>query len=301
MRGVILSFVLIRMIMCKQWNQVTVVGCGLLGASFALALRDAGVCDRISGWDTSPDVLKRACDRGIIDEVDLAFDRGGQSSSDLIYLATPIKAIISFFEERTALAKPGCVITDAGSTKLDIWTAAHRHLPPDVKFIGGHPMAGGHRGGLEHARRDLFRDAPYLLIPQSDCDANDATKTLRFTLSAIGAHVEIMTPEKHDRAMAFVSHLPQLLSSALADTVKHQTDHECLTRVAGSAYKDLTRLSSSPWNIWRDILTTNSGNIDDALAVFIDRLQQVRSDLKATTRSSHEMLDSISALFAGSS
>lgn len=300
MRGVILWFPLVQIIMNKLWSQITVVGCGLIGASFAFALRDAGVCDLICGWDNDPDVLKQACARGVIDEVDLAFDHGGKSAANLIYLAMPVKAIINFFEEHAALAKPGCLMTDAGSTKVDICKAAHRKLPPEVHFIGGHPMAGNHLGGLDHARADLFRGAPYLLISQPDCDARSVTESLRLTLSAIGAHVEITTAETHDRAMAFVSHLPQLLSSALAATVKNQTDHECLTRFAGPAYRDLTRLSSSPWSIWRDILATNSGNVDDALGVLIDQLEQVRRDLKVTNRSSPQMLPVVKTLFAGS-
>ena len=268
--------------MNKGWTQVTVVGCGLIGGSFAQALRGAGECDRIFGWDADVNVLREARARGIIDDIDPGFDRGGQSTSDLIYLAMPVLAIINLFVENASVGKPGCLITDAGSTKVEICETARKYLSPDVSFIGGHPMAGSHLGGLSKSRSDLFRDATYLLVKEADDCRNDLDERLRATLRAIGARVKVTTAKNHDCAMAFISHLPQLLSNALAATVNDQIDHQQLISFAGPAYRDMTRLSSSPWNIWRDILATNSENVDAALADFIDQLQQVRKDLKGT-------------------
>src|ERR1700682_2595616 len=154
--------------MSAIWNRVTIIGCGLIGASFALALRRAGACARIAGWDTSAPVLDEAVRTGVIDEVDQAFASEAVSSSDLIYLAMPVGEIIDFLRERGRQIKPGAVITDAGSTKVEICRAARLHLPDAQQFVGGHPVAGSHLPGLAHARDDLFAGAPYVLITDGD-------------------------------------------------------------------------------------------------------------------------------------
>ena len=279
--------------MSKSWKQVTVAGCGLVGASFAMALRAADQCEWILGWDSDAGVLDEARARGIIDDVDRTFDRGAQSRSDLIYLATPVRVIIDFFEAHRQIAKPGCLISDSGSTKVEICAAARKYLSPDVLFIGGHPMAGSHVGGIGHARADLFRGATYLLVREPVEREQFATEFFQSTLRAMGAAVEFTTPEEHDRAMAFVSHLPQLLSSALAACVDHYGNRECLSKFVGPAFRDMTRLASSPWNIWQDVLATNGANIDLALKFYIDQLQQIRPGLQTAEVS----VPAISSLF----
>jgi prephenate dehydrogenase len=283
--------------MSKPWKQVTVVGCGLIGGSFAMALRAAGQCDRILGWDADANVHQEARARGIIDEVDPAFDREGQSLSDLIYLAMPVRAIVDVFEGYQRVAKRGCLITDSGSTKVEICAAARRYLSPEVGFIGGHPMAGSHLGGLGQARADLFRDATYLLINEASERPNEFIPPLQTTLHAIGARVAVTTAQNHDRAMAFISHLPQLLSSCLAAAVNRQKDHEALERLAGPAYAELTRLASSPWNIWEDIFMTNAANLEQALGCLIEMLQQTRTALQAAKGPAVQTLPEIRSLF----
>src|SRR5829696_4182034 len=130
-----------------MWNRITIVGCGLIGSSFALALKPKGGAVRIAGWDSSAAVLDEALRRGIIDEIDQSFRNGGRSSSDLIYLAMPVTEIIRFVQESGDRLKPGAVLTDAGSTKIEICRAARTHLTKEVCFIGGHPMAGSQQSG----------------------------------------------------------------------------------------------------------------------------------------------------------
>lgn len=284
--------------MSKRWKQVSIVGCGLIGGSFSMALRAAGQCDRILGWDADANVLREARARGIIDEVDPAFDRGGQSGSDLIYLAMPVRAIVNFFEAYPRVAKPGCLITDSGSTKVEICAAARKYLSADVNFTGGHPMAGSHLGGLGQARADLFRDATYLLINEADDRPQELSQPLPTALHAMGARLEITTSENHDRAMAFISHLPQLVSSGLAAAVNRQKDPEALERLAGPAYRELTRLTSSPWNIWEDIFVTNAANIDEALGSLINLLLQAQTELQWANQYGLEALPAIRSLFA---
>jgi prephenate dehydrogenase len=259
-----------------MWKRITIIGCGLIGSSFALALKQSGGAIRIAGWDSSAAVLDEALRRGIIDEIDQAFCNRERSSSELIYLAMPVTEITRFMQEGGDRLKPGTVLTDAGSTKEEICRAARTHLTKEVCFIGGHPIAGSHQSGPANARADIFAGAPYVLIREngeSDCKEVSA---LNHTLETIGARVTFMTAAEHDRHVALLSHLPQLLSSALADTVKNTSAPISL---AGSGYRDMTRLAASTWSMWHDILATNPLPIADALTQVIERLSSVRNEL----------------------
>ena len=259
-----------------MWNRVTIVGCGLIGSSFALALRRNGAGATIAGWDLSNAVLEEALRCGIIDEVDRSFSNGERSSSDLVYLAMPVTEIIKFVKESGNRLKPGTVITDAGSTKKEICRAAQTHLPNEVCFIGGHPIAGSHQSGPANAHADLFNGAPYVLIRENaDSDCKEV-RALSNMLESAGARVTFMTAVEHDRHFALLSHLPQLLSSALASTVK---DASAAISLAGSGYRDMTRLAASDWSMWHDILVTNTLPIADAVNQVIERLSLVRNEL----------------------
>lgn len=264
------------------WNRVTVVGCGLVGGSFALALRQSGACSRIAGWDSSPDTLDQALKLGVIDEMDQALASGSLSSSDLIYLAMPVGAIKEFLRARGPSIKLGAIITDAGSTKLEVCRAARAHLPEGRRFIGGHPVAGSHLSGIENARADLFTDRPYILVTDEAGDESaPALAALKETLELIGAHIYFMRADEHDRALALVSHLPQLISSALAVTVAEQTDHRRLSELTGAGYNDMTRLAASSWSVWRDIFSSNSEEIALALNALVEKLSAVRDELRS--------------------
>jgi prephenate dehydrogenase len=259
-----------------MWNRITIIGCGLIGSSFALALRQNGSAGTIAGWDSSVAVLDEALQRGIIDEIDHSFRNGERSSSDLIYLAMPVTEIIRFIQESGDQIKAGAVLTDAGSTKKEICSAARTHITKNVCFIGGHPIAGSQKSGPANARADMFSGAPYVLVREngdSDCKHVSA---LHNTLETIGARVTIMTAAEHDRHVALLSHLPQLLSSALAATVKNTSTP---ITMAGSGYRDMTRLAASTWSMWHDILATNPLPIADALNQVIERLSSVRNEL----------------------
>jgi prephenate dehydrogenase len=266
--------------MTALWNRVTIVGCGLIGASFALGLRRAGACAQIAGWDSSDSELDEAVRTGVIDEVDEAFASDGVSSSDLIYLAMPVRQIIEFLRNRGRQVGPGAVITDAGSTKVEICRAARLHLPQGQQFVGGHPVAGSHLQGLVHARPDLFAGAPYVLITDGDPDQNHAPTRLKETLDLLGARVTHMTAAEHDRVMALISHLPQIVSSALAAVNRDQPDADVLVSLSGTGYRDMTRLASSSWSIWGDILATNSRETVSAIDALVEKLAAVRDELR---------------------
>ncbi|MDT7809092.1 MAG: prephenate dehydrogenase [Acidobacteriota bacterium] len=277
-----------------RWERVTVVGCGLVGASFALALKRAGACGRVAGWDVDASALEESLRLGAIDEVDAAFDGGKVSSpddevsslddmvssSDLIYLAMPVGQIIAFLRDAAPHVKPGAVITDAGSTKAEVCRAARACVSKRRRFVGGHPVAGSHLRGAAHARADLFDGAPYVLTTVEDGSDAASLDALEETLRHMGARVRVTTAAEHDRALALVSHLPQVVSGALAAVVAARPDSDALKSLSGAGYRDMTRLAASPWGVWHDILATNPAEIADALDALISKLAVARDELR---------------------
>jgi prephenate dehydrogenase len=249
-------------------NAVGIVGVGLIGGSFGLALRQAGFTGRIVGVSSQP-AIDAALARGVIDQ-GLPLDRAA-AASDFIYLAQPIERILQTISVIDEFARPGALITDAGSTKVAIVNrAASAIVRSGVRFVGGHPMAGKESRGVEQADPDLFRGRPYVLTGRD--------QELESWIERIGARLVVMTPEEHDRLVAVTSHLPQLISTALASVIGAQPD---AGKVAGPAAVDLTRLALSPYDIWRDIFATNADSVDAALGAFIEKLEQLRSALRS--------------------
>jgi prephenate dehydrogenase len=247
-------------------NSVAIVGVGLIGGSFALALRKAGYAGKITGV-SSPSTVEKALKLGVIDAaLPLA---EAVAAADLVYLSQPIQQIIETLGVIDSHVRPGTLITDAGSTKVVIGERAASTVKRG-RFIGGHPMAGKESRGVEQADPDLFRGRPYILTAREP--------ELESWIERIGARLVIMNPTEHDRSVAFVSHLPQLLSTALAVTIGDVPE---AAQVAGPAGSDFTRLALSPYDIWRDIFATNPGPIDAALAAYIAKLEQLRSQLKS--------------------
>lgn len=263
-----------------MFERLAIVGVGLIGGSFAMAAREAGFVRRISGWDDRA-TLEEALRRGVIDEVEDAFAVGSTCGADLIYLAAPVGGIIDFLQTHGRRVKRGAIVTDAGSTKREICRAALEGLTDGAHFIGGHPMAGSHERGLTHANAGLFRAAPYVLIggapAQKGLDAI-ALRLLIEAVRAIGARPVVMSAERHDHAVAAVSHTPQLLSTALALLVADDGD-EALTQVAGAGFADMTRLAASHWSVWEDICATNGDEIASELGRFIALLESLRQEL----------------------
>jgi prephenate dehydrogenase len=249
----------------KPWSVVSIVGVGLIGGSFALALRKAGFRGKIIGV-SSPQTVEAALARRVIDEALPLRDAAGQS--DLIYLAQPIERIIATIEELDPWVFPGTLVTDAGSTKVAIVQCAAKKIRRG-RFVGGHPMAGKQSRGVAEADADLFQRRPYVLTSPDP--------ELEQWIRRIGSRVVILEPQEHDRLVALTSHLPQLISTALGASIAQQRG---AARVAGPAAIDMTRLAMSPYDVWRDILLTNSGPIDDALTAFIGKLEELRGMLR---------------------
>ena len=256
-------------------NRVAIAGAGLIGGSFALALRAAGFTGRITGV-SSPAAVREALERGAID--DAAPLEEACAEADLIYLAQPIGRILDTLHRLDALVRPGALITDAGSTKQAIVSAAQASIHR-AQFIGGHPMAGKEKRGAAAADPDLFRGRPYVLTP-SGPDELETPAAASFVdwLRKIGARVLILGADEHDRLVAASSHLPQLASTALAAALAEHAPDARL--VAGPGLQDATRLALSSYEIWRDIVATNTGPIEDALTLYIQELEYLRDNLR---------------------
>jgi prephenate dehydrogenase len=236
---------------------IAIAGVGLIGGSFALALRKAGFPGKIIGV-SSPGTVEKALALGVIDQAMMLPEAA--AAADLIYLSQPISQILATLD----VLETDALVTDAGSTKAVICERGRRLQ----RFVGGHPMAGKESRGVEHADADLFRGRPYVVTAREP--------ELESWIERFGARLVVLEPEEHDRQVAFVSHLPQLLSTTLASVLAGKE------QVAGPAAADLTRLALSPYDIWRDIFATNTEPIDAALRAFIARLEQVRTQLRSS-------------------
>jgi prephenate dehydrogenase len=263
------------------FQRVAVLGVGLIGGSFALALRRRGFNGEIVGWDR-PEVLAQAEQRGAISRSTTALEEAVRGA-ELIYLATPVVLALELLPAVLRQAAPGTLVTDTGSTKAAICRLARESARPEVVFLGGHPLTGKETPGIEHADPDLFVGAPYVLTPEApEALAAPAASALLEWIREIGAHIETLDPETHDWAVALVSHLPQLVSTALASTVWDETDEDGLpVRLAGPGFRAMTRLAASPYEIWRDICLTNRDNIARALERLEHKLDRLRTALAA--------------------
>jgi prephenate dehydrogenase len=263
-------------------RQITIVGTGLIGGSLGLALRHHGFNGVIVGCD-KPEVLEAAVARG-------AIDRGGTDvkeavlNSNVVVLATPVGAILSLFEKLAPTLPVATLITDTGSTKQQLAERARMVLGTAAgeRLLPGHPMAGKEVGGIENADAELFRDAAWLITPiASPQPYTPLQQQYVELLLSIGARVVAMDPERHDRLCAWISHLPQMISTALASLLREELgDDDAVANIGGRALSEMTRIAHSPHSMWRDIALTNAGNIEEALLRYEQQLAHLRENLR---------------------
>lgn len=255
---------------------VAIFGVGMIGGSFALALRKSGFSGRIVGVSSAA-TLERALELRVIDAGAPA--QAAAEEADLIYLAQPISVILKTLTELNTWVGSDAFITDAGSTKQAVVQQAAASLTR-AQFLGGHPLAGKERRGLEAADAGLFQDRTYVLTPKSPGDL-DTPPAREFTgwLQKMGAVPVILDAEQHDRTLAYTSHVPQLASTALAMLLAGNDYMQ--DKVFGPALVDSTRLALSPYEIWADILATNPAWIDTALSGYIRCLELLRRELNS--------------------
>ena len=258
------------------FEKVAIIGLGLIGGSIALAVRQHWPSSLVIGLDRT-EVLEKAM---VLHAIDVAADDPVViAEADLVILAAPVKQNIERMGELDRYVTTPAVVTDVGSTKRTTVEAA-RMLPSRFTFVGGHPLGGAPRSGIEYARPDLFVGRPWLFTPEGDGTAAVVERLSGF-VSELGAKPEIIDPAEHDRLLAFVSHLPQLTASALMHVVG-ATARERGLALTGRGLFDATRLASSPANIWRDICGSNADAIGDALDDLIRELEALRRGLTSS-------------------
>jgi prephenate dehydrogenase len=281
------------------FERVAIVGCGLIGASFGMAVKQQWPSALVIAVDRK-DVIENAMRRH-------AADVGGDdlvlaAEADLVVLAAPVRTNIRLLGELAEYVPGEALVTDVGSTKRET-VAAARVLPERLRFIGGHPLAGAAAGGLDAARPELFRGRPWILTP-GEHHGHQALE-LGAALEAIGAQVQMLSPEAHDALVAYLSHLPQLVATALMHLVGTHAGADGLA-LAGRGLRDTTRLATSPPAIWADILATNRDNIGPAVDDLIALLQRLTAgedpaDLERTFESAAQWKRLLDRRFEGPS
>jgi prephenate dehydrogenase len=263
-------------------QQITIVGTGLIGGSLGLALRQAGFSGTIVGCDKRS-VLEIAEARNAIDrgKADLELAIAG---SDVIVLATPVGCILSQLEDIAPLLGPDTLITDTGSTKEMLVERARLVLGDRAaaSVLPGHPMAGKEVGGIEHADANLFRDAVWLITP-IDAGVPYTSRQQEYLdlLTSIGARVLALDAPRHDRLCAWISHLPQMMATALASALRDEFgDDEVVSQIGGRALREMTRIAQSPYSMWGDIAMTNTQNIEEAMLYFEQQMAHLRENLR---------------------
>jgi len=262
-------------------KRVSILGTGLIGGSFALALRKYATDLHLLGWDRA-DIVENARARGALDEVFSGELREAIHNADLIYLALPIGVTLDILPEVAGYAPPHALVTDACSTKLRIIQAASELFKNNGGpiFLGGHPMAGKELSGIANADSNLFRGTTYALIGDSAAPHDPRVDAFLKLLDKIGARTYWLGAQQHDYAVGLASHLPQLTAVALAAFLYDRLDENGLPiTLAGPGLRDSLRLAGSPYATWRDIVLTNRDMLNAALDLFARRLDDIRERL----------------------
>ena len=270
-------------------DTLAIVGTGLIGGSFSLALKQAGAVREVLGVGRNPARLTVARELGLIDR---AVDWAEAGQADCILLALPVGETEAVLKQLAPHLKAGAIVTDAGSTKVNVVAAARAVLGERfVDFVPGHPIAGSEQSGPGAARADLYQGKKVVLTPQAETRA-DALATVRALWEAAGAQVETLDADLHDRVFAAVSHLPHLAAFALVDELAQRADGDTFFRFAASGFRDFTRIAGSSPEMWRDIALANREAVMVELDAYLAALQALRSAVSA------EDADALLAIFS---
>jgi len=264
----------------SDFKKITIIGVGLIGGSLGLALKKKNPKFKITGIDKL-EIIEKAIARGAIDEGTINLENGIKEA-DIIIIATPVKTIIDLLPRINPFIKKGCIVTDTGSTKGQIVETADKILSKDVYFIGGHPIAGSEKYGIDSADPHLFQDKTYILTPTNDTNLLALKKTF-LLIKIIDAKRLILDPLEHDRIVGAVSHLPQIMAVSLINMIGElgqQENNDHYFKAIGEGFKDMTRIASSPYKMWEDICETNQENILEMIQEFGNYLRMIEDKLK---------------------
>jgi prephenate dehydrogenase len=263
-----------------MFEQLGLIGCGLMGGSFALALKRAGLVKRVVGYSKSPSTTERARQLGVID-VEAPSALLAVSGADIVLLAVPVAATEATLKAIRHLVSRDMLIMDVGSTKRDVIDAARRVLRENVgAFVPCHPIAGKEASGVEHADPELYANRQVIITPIERTQVSHLNKA-REVWEALGCQVQQMSPEAHDSAFAAVSHLPHLIAFALVNGIAAQPNGQDFLSLAGPGFRDFTRIAASEPKMWRDILLANKQELIEQTQLFQQTLQAMQALIEA--------------------
>jgi prephenate dehydrogenase len=258
------------------FERIAVLGVGLIGASFALALREKKLCEHIAGYGRTEENLIRAKERGIIDEYYLDPSRACEGA-DLVVLATPVERFESLAEEIRDSLKDGAVVIDVGSIKGGLVSRLEALMPQGVRYLGCHPIAGGESSGIEKSRADLFEGA-FCVITKTDRSEPSVVDEISSLWKTLGSSVKYITPEEHDRIFGLVSHFPHLAAYAIVNTVGEMKSDSI--ELAGKGFIDTTRIALSSPGLWVEICMGNRENLLETIRFFKGNLEKLEKCLR---------------------
>jgi len=279
-----------------NFSKISIIGVGLIGGSLGLALKEKHLNFKIIGIDKQ-EIIEKAITRGAIDEGTVNLEEGIKEA-DIIIIATPVKTILNILTQINPFLKKGCLVTDTGSTKQQIVQKANKVLSEDVFFIGGHPMAGSEKYGIESADPYLFHNKTYILTPTPKNNLG-ALEKISSLIKVIGAKKLILDPLEHDRIVSAVSHLPQIIAVSLINVIGElalRGNNNNYFKTVGEGFKDMTRIASSSYKMWEDICDTNQENILEMIQEFKNYLEVMEDKLKNAPNSLKEEFQKASKL-----
>jgi len=262
-------------------DKLVIIGVGLIGGSFALALRQAGAIRHITGIGRQQENMHNALQRGVIDEIAIDYATA-LSDADLVFLAMPVGQTERIMANIAPHLSSHTIVTDAGSTKQDVITAAIKHFKPEhiANFVPGHPIAGTEHSGVAAAQVDLYHGKHVVLTPLKQTQPS-AIEVVTQLWQACGANVSIMPADEHDQILAITSHLPHILAFTMMRYLHHSTDNsESLLRFAGSGFRDFTRIAGSSPEMWRDICLANRDELLKQIDAYQTELKTVQKLLE---------------------
>lgn len=257
-------------------RRLTVIGVGLIGGSLARALRAAGAVGEIIGIDRDRANLRQAAELGVVDRA-AATAAEGVAGADMVFLSVPVRAMAGVVREIAPHLAAGCIVTDGGSVKAEVVAACDPLMPAGTCFVGGHPIAGTEHSGVGASFATLYQGKRCILTPAATTD-RDALATVARMWEAAGSEVVLMDPEKHDRVVAAISHLPHMVAYALVNAVEgYDRFEESILRYSAGGFRDFTRIASSDPAMWRDIALMNREGVLEMMDHFAAYFGQLRS------------------------
>jgi prephenate dehydrogenase len=271
-----------------KFKQLGLIGCGLMGASFALALQKHGLVDKVKGFSPTQGTRDRALQLGVIQQAATSAEQAVQGC-DIVLLAVPVSRTAECLQAMAPFLSPDCLLMDVGSTKTDVVAAAAAHLGERLPcFVPAHPIAGKAQAGVDHAEADLYQDRRAILTPLAQTGAVQL-ENAKQVWAAIGSHVSLMNPQDHDATFAAVSHVPHLLAFAAVNALSAQDQGAAFLKMAGPGFRDFSRIAASDPAVWRDILSANQAEVLKQTSLFrvaLDDFEKAiqNNDLQALRR-----------------